>query len=252
MTTAFTLTPQTDIWSDKVDDPWKKIKHAIYLVNLARHMTKRPQKIIDIGGGDGGDSIPLALQGHDVTLVDCSASILEEARNRARARNIDRCITFQHIDLESLPDAYPENTFDVILCHNVIQYVSDVPQTINILSQVAQEAGIVSVIGLKRYKDNIHGAHLRRNLIEAQEKKREEKIISPIFDPCVRRFPGQMVVDALQFADFNIIGLYDVRCILDYIDPSEIQLDAKPTDTGDRDPYYVTAHFYQIIAQKIH
>ena len=43
----------------------------------------RRLRILDIGGGDAADSIPLAALGHDVTVLDRAASLLARADERA-------------------------------------------------------------------------------------------------------------------------------------------------------------------------
>jgi S-adenosylmethionine-dependent methyltransferase len=45
-------------------------------------------RILDVGGGDARDSLPLALAGHDVTVMDTSPGMLAEASRRAIERGV--------------------------------------------------------------------------------------------------------------------------------------------------------------------
>lgn len=49
-----------------------------YVINehLRQHMGPAPQRVVDIGGGAGNQSIPLARAGNEVTIVDPSATML--------------------------------------------------------------------------------------------------------------------------------------------------------------------------------
>jgi 2-polyprenyl-3-methyl-5-hydroxy-6-metoxy-1,4-benzoquinol methylase len=50
---------------------------------LCAHLPSTPARIVDVGGGAGQQSIPLAGSGHEVTILDTSAEMLEEAASRA-------------------------------------------------------------------------------------------------------------------------------------------------------------------------
>ena len=53
-----------DLWQENQDAPWGKLRYTLVLANLALHLTKPQQKILDVGGGNGVESILLAQQGH--------------------------------------------------------------------------------------------------------------------------------------------------------------------------------------------
>lgn len=45
--------------------------------HLRRHIGPSPQRVVDVEGGAGNQSIPLARAGHEVTIVDPSPAMLE-------------------------------------------------------------------------------------------------------------------------------------------------------------------------------
>jgi ubiquinone/menaquinone biosynthesis C-methylase UbiE len=51
-------------------------------VHLRQHMGGPPQRVVGVGGGAGNQSIPLALAGNEVTIVDPSPAMLERATRR--------------------------------------------------------------------------------------------------------------------------------------------------------------------------
>lgn len=79
--------------------------------------TKKPQeiKVLDIGTGPGFFAIILATAGYQVTAVDYTEAMLEEARDNAGA--LAEQIHFQRMDGQQL-DFAPES-FDVIISRNL-------------------------------------------------------------------------------------------------------------------------------------
>jgi SAM-dependent methyltransferase len=59
-------------------------------------------RILELGCGTGRVTIPLARDGHDVTGIDTSASMLETARHKATAENPRGRVTFVQRDMREL------------------------------------------------------------------------------------------------------------------------------------------------------
>ncbi|GAB2519300.1 A1S_2505 family phage non-structural protein [Paramicrobacterium agarici] len=70
----------------------------------------QPGTALDLGCGEGADSLWLAERGWTVTGVDVSAVALERAAGEARARGTD-AVTWQHADLETWK---PDGSFDLV------------------------------------------------------------------------------------------------------------------------------------------
>ena len=66
---------QIEQWRREEDQPWYRIKRRQVQVNLARHLAGSGLRILDAGGGNGLDSLPLAAQGHHVVIVDYSQAM---------------------------------------------------------------------------------------------------------------------------------------------------------------------------------
>ncbi|MGX8714793.1 MAG: class I SAM-dependent methyltransferase [Lachnospiraceae bacterium] len=72
-------------------------------------------RILDIGTGPGFFAILLAEQGYDVTAVDFTPSMLEEARKNA-GKLADR-ISFRQMDAQNI--LFDDDSFDIIVSRNV-------------------------------------------------------------------------------------------------------------------------------------
>jgi len=71
-------------------------------------------RILDLGCGAGGHSIEVARRGYDVTGVDISSFMLEEARKRASEAGVE--VTFLQLNLADLGSALAGRSFDAAIC----------------------------------------------------------------------------------------------------------------------------------------
>lgn len=112
---------------------------AFLLPHLKPHHT-----ILDIGCGPGtitADLAELVPEGK-VTGVDAVEAVLERARAHVAGRSgITNC-TFEVADANALP--YPDASFDVVFCHQVLQHVQDPVGILREMKRVAKPGGIVA------------------------------------------------------------------------------------------------------------
>jgi 2-polyprenyl-3-methyl-5-hydroxy-6-metoxy-1,4-benzoquinol methylase len=79
--------------------------------------------ILDYGCGQGRLSIPLAQEGHRVTGVDISPEAIGRADENAREAGVT--VSWHAGGMESLPGAFTGESFDVILCTEVLYMAED-------------------------------------------------------------------------------------------------------------------------------
>ncbi|KAL3457091.1 UbiE/COQ5 methyltransferase [Aspergillus heterothallicus] len=109
---------------------------------LLPHLTPS-MKILDIGCGPGSITIDLATHipdGH-ITGLEYVDDPLPAARSLAAARGIPN-ITFTTGDIHALP--FPDNTFDVVHVHQVLQHIADPIQGLREMRRVAKHGGLVA------------------------------------------------------------------------------------------------------------
>src|SRR5437588_2375135 len=78
---------------------------------------------LDIGGGTGAIAVRLAELGLQVTALDSSQPMLEFAERAAREAGVAENIALKNGDAAQLANLFPAESFDVILCHNILEYV---------------------------------------------------------------------------------------------------------------------------------
>ena len=97
-------------------------------------------RILDLGCGTGRHTLPLARAGADVTGVDFSAGMLEQARRKPGA---DR-VRFVHHDITArLP--FGDGEFDLVLCALALEHVRDLASAFGEMRRVARPAGRIIV-----------------------------------------------------------------------------------------------------------
>lgn len=90
-------------------------------------------KIIDIGCGTGRHSIELAKRGYQITGIDLSSTLLERAKEKAKAENLH--IDFQKHDARKLPF---KNEFDlaIMICEGAFPLMETDEMNYEILKNV--------------------------------------------------------------------------------------------------------------------
>ena len=90
-----------NIWSGKVNAPL-----ADAVEGLA------PGRALDLGCGEGGDSVHLARLGWRVTAVDVSPTALERTRQLAASTGVSSLVTTEQHDLAA---SFPSGSFDLVV-----------------------------------------------------------------------------------------------------------------------------------------
>lgn len=115
---------------------------------LDAHLPRPPARVVDVGGGAGQQSIPLAGEGHEVTILDPSPEMLAEARRRiaSEGEGARRRIRLVEGYGEQATEVLGAEEFDAVLCHGVIMYLEDPYPLVKALSAAARPGGVVSVL----------------------------------------------------------------------------------------------------------
>ena len=97
---------------------FQKLHHLLRLVPFDGYKGKQ---VLDVGCGAGVDLARFARGGAIVTGVDISPSAIELARENLNQQKLQADLRVA--DGERLP--FPDNTFDLVFAHGVVQYTAD-------------------------------------------------------------------------------------------------------------------------------
>ncbi|MGI8575518.1 MAG: class I SAM-dependent methyltransferase [Egibacteraceae bacterium] len=62
------------------------VRSHVLQTHLKEHLRSPPARLIDVGGGSGQQSLPLAGAGYDVTILDPSPTMLSRELQAGRGR----------------------------------------------------------------------------------------------------------------------------------------------------------------------
>jgi SAM-dependent methyltransferase len=145
-----------DTWASLVDqfadEAYASVKGYVrtYVMHqqLLEHLPASPAPVLDVGGGAGHQSFPLARAGYDVTLLDSSPAMLDKARERLQRLppEAQRRVTVLQADGEKAHEAVKDRRFAAVLCHGVLGYLEQPEPLVDQLCRCAAAGGIVSIM----------------------------------------------------------------------------------------------------------
>jgi S-adenosylmethionine-dependent methyltransferase len=112
--------------------------------------------IVDVGGGTGGLAVPFAALGHNVTVVDPSPDALAAAQRRAAEAGA-RLIAVQG-EAASLDSVVGTKAADLVICHNVLEYVESPADAMTAIAAVLRPSATVSVLASNAVAAVLHQA----------------------------------------------------------------------------------------------
>jgi S-adenosylmethionine-dependent methyltransferase len=252
-----TFDSHLETWKREQAMPWQRVRRKVEISNLLHHVGQSGLRILDAGGGNGYPSIPFAQNGCQVVVADYSEAMVSDGRRLMSELGLDKDVSFILTRLEDLSSVIHDQEFDVVLCHNVLEYVESVPVVLRSILRPLKSQGVVSITCKNRYSIAYHEAFLRGDLsaaraaIDATETK-------TIFESTARAFSVDEIVNMLEGRGCVIQADYGLRCMIDYWGDNErkaepdtlAQLEELELALSTEYPYKLLARFFQVIARK--
>src|SRR5213594_1553982 len=110
-----------------LETPEGQLRLDLAFANLQDFLPQATRSLLalDLGCGTGAIAVRLARLGLHVTLLDTSLPMLDFAKRAAREAGVTERIALKHADAAELANLFHGESFDVILCHNILEYVDD-------------------------------------------------------------------------------------------------------------------------------
>lgn len=248
---ADVFSDRLEAWREYTESPWGRIRYAVAAETLRRQCDELGGRlrVLDVGGGDALDSLPLARAGHDVTVVDPSRAWLDEAQRRASEEGVP----VQTIEggLEDLPTG----EWDLVLCHFVLQYRPSDADDLGRLSQRVRPGGRLSLMA-----PNPDGRVLRELVLSGPAAARDELTRDSVdvvtFDTTVRKIGLADVVAEVRAAGLVPVHVYGNRVANDLIADNAVKhrdydaLLALELALCDREPFNRIGFAWQVVAER--
>ncbi|TDO49821.1 methyltransferase family protein [Kribbella sp. VKM Ac-2527] len=172
--------------------------------------------IVDLGGGTGGFAVPLAADGHRVTVVDPSPDALASLERRARDEGVSELVRGIQGDAGELPGLAGKASADAVLCHGVLEVVDDPAQALLAMGSVLREGGVLSLLVAQRNAVVLARA-LAGHLSEARVALQDPDGRWGTNDPMPRRFDEAGITTQLAEAGFLVHTIHGVRTFADLV-----------------------------------
>jgi len=258
-----------DIWAGLVDrfadKAYASVKGLVrtYVMHqqLLEHLPPPPASVLDVGGGAGHQSFPLALAGYDVTLFDSSPAMLDKARQRlARLPDeVQRRVTFVQADGENAEKAVNGQRFAAVMCHGVLGYLHDPEPMVTQLCRCAAADGIVSIMTGNAKAGAVRPALERRwdDALASFDARTEVGVLG---------VPGRAdtveeLSELISSRDVEPLRWYGVWLFVDWLEFSGAELDpgdakqveataAVELEASRRDPYRQLSRVFHLVGRK--
>jgi S-adenosylmethionine-dependent methyltransferase len=175
---------------------------------------------LDLGCGTGATAVRLARLGIRVTLLDSSAEMLDIAKKAAQEAGIMGMIALKHGDAAQLASVFPTESFDVILCHNILEYVDEPCAVLRSAARALRDSSsIISVLVRNQAGEVLKAAIQSGDLAAAENSLTAEWGNESLYGGRVRLFTQNSLHAALKAASLTLTVERGVRVMSDYLPP---------------------------------
>ncbi|HET7386329.1 MAG TPA: methyltransferase [Nocardioidaceae bacterium] len=227
---------------------------------LLEHLPAPPATVLDVGGGAGHQSFPLAKAGYGVTLLDPSRAMLDKAHERlerlpAEAR---RRVTLVQGDGENADEVVKGERFDAVLCHGVLGYLERPEPIVDQLCRCLAAGGVVSMMTANAHAMAVRPALERRwdDALAAFDARHEIGVLG---------VPGRAdtveeLGELMRSGGVEPVRWYGVWLFVDWLEFSGAELDASDSqqvaktaevelEASRRDPYRGLSRVFHLVGR---
>ncbi len=228
---------------------------------LLEHLPEPPATVLDVGGGAGHQSFPLAQAGYDVTLLDPSPAMLAKAQQRLQSlpAEAQRRVTLLQADGENADQAVQGRRFDAVLCHGVLGYLEQPEPLVDQLCRCAAAGGVVSIMTANAKASAVRPALERRwdDALASFDTRTEIGVLG---------VPGRAdtveeLSELIASRGVQPVGWYGVWLFVDWLEFSGAELDpgdstqvaataAVELEASRRDPYRQLSRVFHLVGRK--
>jgi S-adenosylmethionine-dependent methyltransferase len=208
--------------------PEGRLRVDLAFANLQEFLPRatRSLRALDLGCGTGAIGVRLARLGLHVTLLDPSIPMLDFAERAAREAGVTERIVLEHGDASQLATLFPAPSFDLILCHNVLEFVGDPCAVLHAAARALRDSsGMISVLVRNRPGEVLKAALLNGDLAAAERNLTAEWGDESLYESRVRLFTAGSLQAMLLESSLAATAERGVRVLSDYLPPTVSRTD---------------------------
>jgi S-adenosylmethionine-dependent methyltransferase len=222
---------EADKYAAYLKTPEGRLRLDLPFANLQEFLPMPPAnsslRALDLGCGTGANGLRLAQLGFHVTLLDSSPAMLDIATGAARKAGLADKIETKHGGADHLENLFEAGSFDVILCHNVLEFVDDPVVVLRAAARALRDSSaILSVLVRNRAGEVLKAAILAGDVDGAEQNLTAQWANEALYGGTVRLFTPHTTRAMFKAASLSVIAERGVRVVSDYLSP-RVSLDAE-------------------------
>ena len=237
------------------------VRTSVLHQQLLEHLPRTPATVLDVGGGAGHQSFPLAQAGYDVTVLDPSAAMLDRARQRLATLPQEVAGRIQLVEAagHDAVEAVQGRVFDAVLCHGVLDYLDAPDGLLDQLCRCTAPGGLVSIMTGNAAASAVRPALEQRwaDALAAFDSRTEVGVLGVP----TRTTTVEELGELLRRRGVDPVQWYGVWLFVDWLGFGGVQLDTTDADrvaavaaveleASRRDPYRQLSRVFHLVGRR--
>jgi S-adenosylmethionine-dependent methyltransferase len=239
-----------------------RLRSDLTVANLLDLLPAPPEngslRALDLGCGTGTASLRLASLGIHITLLDSSPAMLEVAEQTSKTEGLADKITLKQGDAARVADIFQPQSFNIILCHNLLEYVDEPAVLLRAAAGLLHDSSAILSILVRNQAGEVLKAALKTgDLNSAEHNLTAEWGHESLYGGKVRLFTPDILNTMLEHASLTPVARRGVRVISDYLS----QLSCRAADyeqicslerkLGSRQEFFAIARYMHVLVRRI-
>lgn len=216
-----------DKYAAYLETPDGRLRLDLAFANLQELLPRDTSSLraLDLGCGTGANGVRLAQLGFHVTLLDASPAMLEYAKRSAQRAGVADQMVLRHGDASRVTTLVDAESFDLIVCHNVLEFVEDPSAVLSSVGRVMRNSSsLLSVLVRNQPGEVWKAALVNGDLAAAERNLTAEWGDESLYGGKVRLFTAERLRTMMRAASFEVAAERGARVLSDYL-PAKISRD---------------------------
>jgi S-adenosylmethionine-dependent methyltransferase len=214
-------------YANYLETPEGRLRLDLAFANLQEFLPQATRSLhaLDLGCGTGATAVRLARLGLHVTLLDASVPMLDFAERAAREAGVTERIALKEGDAVQLAALFDAGSFDLILCHNILEYVDDPGAVLRgAVRTLRDPSAVLSILVRSQAGEVLKAAIQDGDLTVAEHNLTAECGHESLYGGGVRLYTAESLQAMLLESSLAVNAQRGVRVLSDYL-PTRVSRD---------------------------